>query len=250
MSKYTTTINDYISGELKRLGHNEFINDGNLTMNDPEYAFIQKILFYDEDVQEIVDDKIFKGFKFTDEDVDKNFKETFVARFLDREINRQTIEAFAAQVLYVTLTHQEWILRIFGKDMEKYLENHETMQSEDEGTQDQKTENNQTNKQNVTGNDTSENREALSTLPQNAVNIDVNNTELDYADENTISKDKRDNKQETKGEQKSDGSQNQKSNSKHQSLSKTYNLSNLQELYSMKEQLFKDYDKHCFLQIW
>lgn len=250
MSKFTTTINEYITGELKRLGHGEFINNGDLTYNDSEYAFIQKILFYDEDVQKIVDDKIFKGFKFTDEDTDRSFKEIFVARFLDREINRQTIEAFASQVLYVTLTHQDWILKVFGEDLEKYVNNHVTNESEETGTQDQTTKNNQTNTQNVTGKDTTENREALSTLPQNEINIDVDNDELDYADENTISKDKKNNEQETTGEQKSDGSQKQESNTTQESLNKTYNMTNLQELYALKDQLFMEYDKKCFLQIW
>lgn len=250
MSKFTTTINEFLNGELHRLGHDEFYNFGQLTYKDDNYAFIQKILFYDEDVQKIVDDKIFKGFKFTNEQIDRSFKETFVARFLDREINRQTIESFASQVLYVTLTHQEWILKVFGQDLEKYLNNHVTNTSEDSGTENQTSENNQTNTQNVTGKDTSENREALSTLPQNKVNIDVDNDELDYADENTISKDKKNNEQETTGEQKSDGKRDQETKATHDELTKTYSLSNLQELYAMKDQLFIEYDKKCFLQIW
>lgn len=278
MSKFTTTINEYLSAELQRQGLNEFVNDGKLTFNNPQYAFIQKILFYDEDVQKIVDDKIFKGFKFTDEQIDRSFKETFIARFLDREINRQTIEAFASQVLYTTLIHQEWILRLFSEDVDKYIDNHVTNHSEDDTTVEQIATQNQTskenenrtgnekatNEENITGKDTTENREAESTLPQNKVNINVDNDVLDYADNNNIQKDKKDSNQDTKGtqnrdttndsektgEQNQESNQNQDTNFKHKEITKTYQLSSLNELYAMKEQLFKDYDKKCFLQIW
>lgn len=278
MSKYTTTMNEFITSELKRQGLSEFVNDGKLTFNNPEYAFIQKILFYDEDVQKIVDDKIFKGFKFKDDATDKSFKEVFVSRFLDREISRQTIEAFASQVLYVTLTHQEYIYTIFSSELEKYLQQHVTNHSEDEGNEDEKQNHNQTSKenenstgnekqkhdQNVQGDSYDQHREAQATLPQTEVNINVDNDELEFADTNTIYKDKNNNNQDTKGnqttdttddsertgEQKQDSDRNLDTNSKHSEITKSYYIQNLQQIYDLKTRVFEDYDRHCFLQIW
>ena len=124
MSKHTTTLMEIIQGELQRAGFNEFVNDGKLTFDNKEYAFIQKVLRFDDDVKKIVDNTFFKGFKFNDERIDRYFKEAFTTRFLDREIGRQTVEAFAGLVLYETIIREEYIFRVFGDELYKYLENH------------------------------------------------------------------------------------------------------------------------------
>lgn len=250
MSKHTTTIYEYIQSELLGMGKNEFYNFGQLSFNNDDFTFMQKVLNFDDDVKEIVDNKIFKGFKLKDQESDKYFKESFVLRFMDREIGRQTIDAFSSQVLYVTLSRREYINTVFSSEVKKYLENHVTNESEDIGTQEQTSSQNTTNKQTEKGDNTSDNREATSTLPQSEVNLNVDNTELTYADENRISKDKGTSNRETNGEGTNESNQNQDTNNKHDSITKTFSLDNLEKIYNMKEKLYTEFDRKCFLHIW
>lgn len=294
MARYTTTLMDILKGELQKRGFNEFVNDGNLTFNDKSYAFIQKILRFDEDVKDIVDDVIFQGFRFNDERIDRYFKQSFVTRFLDREINRQTVEAFGTQVLHYTIIREDYIFTVFGSELYKYLENHvdynadqtgntvedETQNQTNEQTQNQNNEEtqNETQNQNNTSNtdtnnqNVSSDRELTSSLPQSEINLDVDNDILLYGDSNTISKNKttNDGNEKTTGESDSTGettttgkqdstmnasqdstrNTNQDSTSNQKSLSKTYLLENLDKIYTMRERLYNDYDKKCFLQIW
>ena len=294
MSKHTTTLNEYINGELMRMGKDEFINNGKLTIFDEEFQFIQKIIKFDEDVYKIVNEKIFKNLKFEDEKVDKHFKKSFITRFLDREINRQTIEAFASQVVYITLTHEEYINTVFGSEFYKYLEQHvdfnndyvgntienstehgETKQTQDSNTKDNYSDTSNTTHSETTkgkGGSTDDNRSANATLPQSEVNINVDNTNLNYADENNISRNKNTNFNDTdtsgNSETKSNGNRNsdytgltdglsdsernaQSDNTSNtKSLTKSYLLDNLKAIYDMKEQIYNTYDKKCFLHIW
>lgn len=318
MSKHTTTIMEIIQSELQRSGFNEFVNDGKLTFDNQDFAFIQKVLRFDEDVKKIVDNTIFKGFKFTDERIDSYFKEAFTTRFLDREIGRQTVEAFASLVLYETIIREDYISTVFGSEVYKYLENHvdykdnqtgNTKQDETQNqinketqnqnnkeqqneTQNQNSEENQNETQNQNNTSTtdtntqnvSSDRELTSSLPQSEINLDVDNDILLYGDSNTISKNKttNDSNEKTTGKQDSTGkttttgrqdstgettttgkqdsttngtqdstrNSNQDSVSNQTSLTKTYLLENLDKIYSMRERLFNDYDKKCFLHIW
>lgn len=294
MSKHTTTINEYINGELMRMGKDEFINDGKLTLFNDEFQFIQKILKFDDDVYKIVTNQIFKGYTLDNIEVDKYFKKAFITRFLDREIGRQTIEAFSSQLLYVTLTHQEYIETVFGSEYHKYFEQHvdyntdtvgntieqstehgETKQTQNSNTKDTHSDQSNTihsDTSSTKGQSTSDDRSAEATLPQSEVNINVNNTELNYADTNNISKNKgtslSDVDSSGKSETKSSGNRNSDFNgltdglsdsernakadntSNTKSLTKTYLLDNLKTIYDMKEQLYNTYDRKCFLHIW
>lgn len=294
MSKHTTTLNEYINGELMKMDKDEFINNGKLTIFDDEFQFIQKIIKFDDDVYKIVNEKIFKNLKFEDEKVDKHFKKSFITRFLDREINRQTIELFASQVVYITLTHEEYINTVFSTEFYKYLEQHvdfnndyvgntienstehgETKQTQDSNTKDNYSDTSNTTHSDTTkgkGGSTDDNRSANATLPQSEVNINVDNTNLNYADENNISRNKNTNFNDTdtsgKSETKSNGNRNsdytgltdglsdsernaQSDNTSNtKSLTKSYLLDNLKTIYDMKEQIYNTYDKKCFLHIW
>lgn len=212
MSKHTTTLMEIIQSELQRNGFNEFVNDGKLTFDNQDFAFIQKVLRFDEDVKKIVDNVFFKGFKFNDERIDRYFKEAFTTRFLDREIGRQTVEAFAGLVLYETIIREEYISRVFGNELYKYLENHVDYKGEVIGntiedeiqnqineelqkqTSEENTDNtsNETYKEDTTskGTNVSDSREATSTLPQSEMNMNVDNDVLTFADDNTITKNK------------------------------------------------------------
>lgn len=310
MSKHTTTIMEILQSELQRNGFNEFVNNNHISLNDNEFAFIQKILRYDDDVNKIVNNVIFKGFKFNDERIDRYFKESFVTRFLDREIGRQTVEAFASQVLYVTLTHEDYIYTVYGSEMIKYLEQQsegksidigkalenaieqgQTKQRQQDKTHEEYTDNVHNTHSDEThethsdekDNDTqstNDNRSAKATLPQSEVNINVDNTELNYADENDISKtkDKGSSHEDTSGKSdqntngqydtettgtkdgtfdgltngESDTKRNTQSENemKRDNLNKQYLIDNLEKIYDMRDRIFDTYDKKCFLHIW
>lgn len=306
MARYTTTINEYINGELLRSGKNEFVNDGNLTIYDYDFQFMKKILHFDDDVYSIVTNKIFKGFSFNDPTIDKKFKQGFVTRFLDREIGRQTIEAFASQVLYVTIAKEDYIYYAFSEMFDKYLQGTSTGENENIGnaTGNQNTKANDSSKGNTVSEDSgkhhdegtthsettesrdttnenstvSESRSAEATLPQSEINLSVDNDVLTFADNNTISKDKNVNNgtentngtSETNGTTQSDGtnSSNGKVDTTNTSESesdtntvsdtkqngtftnKNYDIGLLERGFEIKEVLYKEYDKKCFLQIW
>ena len=231
MSKHTTTLMEIIQGELQRKGFNEFVNDGKLTFDNQYYQFIQKVLRFDDDVKKIVDETFFKGFRFNDERIDRYFKEAFTTRFLDREIGRQTVEAFAGLVLYETIIREEYIYRVFGDELYKYLENHvdykgevigntiedETQNQINEELQNQTSEENTDTTTNETysedtqsnGTNTSDDREATARLPQSEINMNVDNDVLTFADDNTITK----NKTTTNDESNTNGSRDTTSNS-------------------------------------
>lgn len=262
MSKHTTTIMEIIQGELQRAGLNEFINDGNLTFNNQEFQFIQKVLKFDDDVKEIVDNIIFKGFRFNDERIDRYFKQSFVTRFLDREIGRQTVESFASIVLYETIIREDYIFTVFGNELYKYLENHIDFNSDEiqnqinEETKDDTQNENYKDDATSNGSNVSSDRELTSSLPQSEINLDVDNDILLYGDSNTIAKNKtntdndenRTGNRDTVGNTKTNGTQDTTGNQK--SLQKTYLMENLEKLYSIRERLLNDYDKKCFLHIW
>src|SRR5690606_4879440 len=181
----TTTLFNVIRSELIKKGLDEFLdNEGNLILFKEEHQFMTKILSYDEDVSEIVD-KLFSGLSLKDPDHDLHFKKTFIYRFINRRINRQTIESFKLELLSVFLTHQDYINRVY-MDMEKYVTQTATSESQ----------NKQTNHQQTDGTTTSDNRSAFADLPQTAVNLDVDNTIMQYPSDNTISRHKQTNRQQ------------------------------------------------------
>ena len=262
MSKHTTTLMEIIQSELQNNGFNEFVNNGKLTFNNQDYAFIQKVLRFDDDVKKIVDNTFFKGFKFNDERIDRYFKEAFTTRFLNREIARQTVEAFASLVLYECIIREDYIYTVFGSELYKYLENHVDFnvdeienQISEENTDDVSNEKYNSNTSS-NGKSVSDDREATSSLPQSEMNMNVDNDVLTFADDNTITKNKTTNEDEadtnserdTTGNTKTNGTQDTTGNQK--SLQKTYLMENLEKLYTSRERIFNDFDKKCFLHIW
>ena len=109
MSKHTTTLMDILRSELIKRGENEFINDGRLTFFDDKYAFIEKVAKFDDDVYDIVTKHFFGNRSYPDKTIDRNFKEAFTNRFMDRQIGRQTMEAFQSQVVTLFIQYSEYI---------------------------------------------------------------------------------------------------------------------------------------------
>ena len=209
----TVTIYDVIQSELINDGHNEFVNDGKLTFFDNKFSFMQKVLQYDEPVHDIVTRLFFNGLTLANDSDDKHFKRAFLLHFMERQINKQTIENFSAQLSYVFMMNQDYLNRVY-QDLDKYLTGH----SENE------------NQSQVTG--SSDNRNASATLPQDTVNLDVYDTVMTAADDNTISRQK--NTQDTTGT----------------GITKQYNLDQLRVVNTLLEQVFLKIDKACFLQVW
>ena len=140
---YTITLFDYIKGELIKQGLNEFVDDeGQLIFFDEEHQFMSKILRFDEDVIQIVD-QLFTGTSLTTREHDHHFKQTFVSRFLMREINRQTIEAFRLQLLTTFLSHEKYINQVY-QNSEKFLTGSQTSEQHNQQESTQETDGNTT----------------------------------------------------------------------------------------------------------
>lgn len=217
MSKHTTTLMDILRSELIKKGENEFINNGRLTFFDNDYAFIEKVARFDDDVYNIVTSRFFGGRSYPDKAIDRNFKQAFTNRFMDRQIGRQTLEAFQSQVVTLYIQYAEYIYYTFGK-LDDFIENKSTSEthSDEQST------------------NTSDYRGLEATLPQTEINLDVTDDDLNYADTNNI------NKRQDKG--------NSKANSN--SENRTFNPDNLEKVFLMKERIMNKFDEKCFLQIW
>lgn len=225
----TVTLFDYIKSELIKRGLNEFKDSsGKFVFFDEEYQFMTKILTYDEDVSDIVD-YLFTGVSLNHREYDMYFKKIFTLRFLNRQINRQTVESFKVELLLTFLVHQDYINTVYT-DLDKYL--HQSQINENT--------NKQTNNQQNDGSTTTDNRQAYAQLPQNNVQLDVDSTVMDSASDNTISRNKQANKQtnvgETTGESKTEN--------------KSYSFNELFKSHGLLEHVLNEFDKKCFLQIW
>ena len=225
----TTTLFNYFQSELIKKGFNEFIdNDGNLVFFEKEHQFTTKILSYDKEVSEIVNE-LFNGVTLDDPIHDEHFKKAFLYRFINRQINRQTIESFKMELLSVYMSNQTYINMVYN-DLEKYIQQKNISTSENE----------QVNNQNNTGTTTTDNRSAFADLPQSTANLDVNNTVMQYPSDNTISRNKQTNQQQT------DGSTTNETNAENRS----YQLDELLKSNGVLENILNIFDIKCFLQVW
>lgn len=224
-----TTLYNVIRSELIKDGFNEFIDeDGKLVIFEEESQFMTKILTYDDDVQKIVN-KLFTGVSLTLRENDEHFKKTFLVRFLNRQINFQTIESFKVSLLSTFLINERFINSVYD-DLDKYINQSQI----NENT------NKQTNEQLTNGSTTADNRQAYAQLPQNNVQLDVNSTIMESANDNTISRNKQINQQENTGETTGES----------RSENKSYQLNELLKSSQIMENIFNEFDRKCFLQVW
>ena len=240
-------------------GHKEIFNDkGELIFFDSDQQIMGKVMSYDNDVSDIIDD-LFIGYGLNNQAYDHHFKKTFMYRFINREINRQTVESFKMSLMSTFLQQQEYINRIYT-DMEKYIIGYsETNDNSNQDSNDLKTSTSKNNSSNIsestsTGNTTTDNRQARSDLPQSNVNLDVNNTVMRSANENDISRNKQNNNQTNKDEQTSSNETENKdqseshSSGESNSISKTYQLDQLFKTNNVLERIMNEFDKKCFMQ--
>ena len=215
----TTTLYKYVESELFKMSHDQEIVDsqGNLVFFDDDFQVMTKIMTYDDDVTYIIDE-LFKNVELNELVHDFHFKKAFFYRFVNRQINRQTIESFRFELISTFLTYQEHINKVY-EDLEKYIqgvsesktisdthsddssEQNSKSNSKQNDTQENENKTNDTseqkNNQNTTGNTTTDNRNAQSSLPQSNVQLDVNNTIMKTADSNDISRNKQSNSQDS-----------------------------------------------------
>lgn len=225
----TTTLFNIIRSELIKRGHHEIVDrDGNLVFFDSDHQFMTKILSFDDDVSDIVND-LFNDMTLDDMDHDKHFKKNFLYRFINRQINRQTIESFKLEILSTFLSNQDYINRVYS-DLDQYLTQKQINESE----------NKQKNNQSNDGSTTTDNRSAFADLPQSTVNLDVNNTNMQYPSDNTISRNKQTNTSESTGETTGETT----------GENRSYQLDELFKTSGVLEQIFNTFDSKCFLQVW
>src|SRR5699024_11749624 len=109
----TTTIYNIIHSELIKRGYNEIVdNDGNLIYFDSDQQFMNKIFSYDEDISEIVDD-LFNGNVLDDPVHDDHFKRNFFYRFINSQLNRQTIKLFKFELISIFMTNEDYIYILY-----------------------------------------------------------------------------------------------------------------------------------------
>ena len=225
----TVTLHDYVKSELLKAGHNEFMDEnGKLIFFDSSKQIMGKLIQYDSDVQAVMDD-LFTLSVLDDPVHDQHFKRVFLTRFMHRQIKRQTIEAFQALLVSTVLTHQPYIKSLYA-DLDKYV------------TQKQQSDNTtrQQNTQASDGQTATDNRQAFSDLPGNTVNLDVTDTVMASANDNTISRNSQTNKQESKGQTDTDS----------HSESTQYNLDTLMKSNGLLDRLLIQFDLACFKQSW
>jgi len=228
----TTRLYNIYQSELQKRGFNEFIDHkGDLILFDSDVQFIQKILSYDEDIQDITD-WLFKGLKLNNTDFDIVFKRNFVYKFMNRRIGRETIESFQLELMSTFMMNSHYLNEVY-ENLQQYILSYS--ESEGSNTQDS------TGKNISNSTSQSDNRQAFAELPQNTVNLDVDNSIMSAANDNTISRDKNTSNQIGNSENKSTGSNDTKSIQ--------YNLNNLLQSSKIVQNIFNEFDRNCFSQI-
>lgn len=256
----TTTLYKIVQSELYALGttHEIVDKEGNLVFFDNNFQVMSKVMSYDNDIETIVD-KLFNNMKLNNTIHDQHFKKTFFFRFINREINRQTIESFMLELTATFLQSQDYINRVYT-DMEKYIlgysenNNDNKEDSKDLKNSTSKSDSSNNSESTSTGNTTTDNRQARSDLPQSNINLDVNNTIMSTANENDISRNKQNNSQTNTDEQTSSNETENKDQSESHStgesnsISKTYQLDQLFKTNNVLERIMNEFDKKCFMQ--
>lgn len=225
----TTRLFNIIQSELINNGVDEFIDEnGKIIFFENDKQITRKILLYDNDVQKVVNELMI-GIELENPEHDMHFKKAFVYKFINRRINRQTVEAFQFELFSTFLTQQDYINTIY-QDLDKYI----LKQSEGEQT------NNQNNTQTSTSVSSNDSRSAYANLPQSNLNLDVDNTNMETADDNTVSRSK----------QATDNTNENNTSGNSNDSSKQYALDELIKSKDLLKNVFDMFDVNCFMQIF
>lgn len=233
----TTTLFKIVASELQKMGLNEFEGSkpatdvfpyGDFVFYDKDFQFTEKILNFDYDVQTVIG-WLFHGYSLDYVFHDEHFKKMFLLRFANREINFQTVESFKFALISSFLSQKEYINRVYD-DLEKYIQQQTTNESKSLGSNNTKS----------NGNNITDNRQAYIENPQDEVNLDLNKTTTTYATDNTISKNKVENTNSSDTIMKNDS----------RVIGTSLSLDELIKSSSIMENILKEFDRKCFLQIF
>lgn len=214
--KTTTTLEEILRNEASKYhGWDDIFNNenGQLIRYGATDALIYQVAQYSDMVADLCNHAFFSSYTLSDKDADKFFKKMFVNRFLIREIGFQTVDIFRTRLIGLLLQYEQYIVNTY-KNYEKMFSGHS------ESTTDQK------------GQGLNKQRYAHVSLPQNNVNIDLNNDIAEYADINDLTNNSNDNK----------------SNSK--TTSDKFSPDVLRKLENVYQKVLDDFDVKLFLQVF
>lgn len=214
--KTTSTLEDILRNEASKYQDWDDIfnnKDGQLIRYGATDALIYQVAQYSNMVAELCDHAFFSGYTLSNEDADRFFKKMFVNRFLIREIGFQTVDIFRTRLVGLLLQYEKYIVNTYV-NYEKMFSGHS------ETTTDQK------------GQGTNKQRYAHISLPQNNVNIDLNNDIAEYADINDLTNNSNDNKSNTK------------------TASDKFSPDVLRKLENVYQRVLDDFDVKLFLQVF
>ena len=180
--KTTTTLEEILRNEASKYHDWDDIfnnENGQLIRYGATDALIYQVAQYSDMVADLCNHAFFSSYTLSDKDADKFFKKMFVNRFLIREIGFQTVDIFRTRLIGLLLQYEQYIVNTY-KNYEKMFSGHS------ESTTDQK------------GQGLNKQRYAHVSLPQNNVNIDLNNDIAEYADINDLTNNSNDNKSNSK----------------------------------------------------
>lgn len=143
----------------------------------------------------------------------ERFEREFLQRFINRVIKYQTFDLFTTYLASFVSEYQELINYTYDKYDLLVMSQVETVSN-----------NNSTS--------TNKTNSIYSNLPQNQINMNLDIDTLDYADDNTISKNRATN------------------SATDRSTSSAYDIEALSKISALKEQIFKDMDRLLFSQIY
>lgn len=167
--------------------------------------------FQDPKFIKILQDNLFYGTRTINQR--ERFEREFLQRFINRTIKFQTVDLFSSYLASFVSEYQELINYCYDK--------YDMLVT---GQVDTVSNNNSTS--------TNKSNSIYSNLPQNQINMSLENDTLEYADDNTITKSRATNSGTDK------------------STSSAYDIDALNKISALKEQIFKDMDSLLFSQLY
>lgn len=214
--KTTTTLEEILRNEASKYKNwNDIFNNknGQLIRYGGTDALIYQVGIYTDMINDLCNHAFFSGYILSDEKADRFFKKMFVNRFLVREIGFQTVDIFRTRLIGLLLQYEQYIVNTYT-NFEKMFTGHTENSTQQNGQG--------LNKQ----------RYAHVSLPQNNVNIDLNNDIAEYADINDLT----------------NNSSNNQNNSK--TVSDKFSPDVLAKLENVYQKVLDEFDRKLFLQVF
>lgn len=214
--KTTTTLEDILRNEASKYKDwDDIFNNesGQLIRYGGTNALIYQVATYTDMISDLCNHAFFSGYILSDQKADRFFKKMFVNRFLHREIGFQTVDIFRTRLVGLLLQYEQYIVNTY-KNYDKMFSGHGETNT----------------KQNAEG--LNKQRYAHVSLPQNNVNIDLNNDIAEYADINDLT----------------NNSSNNSNNSS--TVSDKFSPDVLLKLENVYQRVLDDFDKKLFLQVF